>query len=67
MLYTEVKSLFDEVYPDAKRDARIDKPKVRTMWCDFLDCLFKDGEITPKQYDNFCCPYCKSDNRYPNL
>lgn len=46
-------NLGEETY---KNLLKHDKIALRTGFNDYKDALCKDGEITQKQYDTWCCP-----------
>ena len=31
----------------------------RAAWLDYVDCLCKDGQVSPSQYDNWTYPFSK--------
>lgn len=57
MKKTEAKRLFDtEVLPALRCH---DKTSLRCAWNDFVDGLYKSGEITERQADTWQNPYDK--------
>lgn len=36
-----------------------DKPEAGQAWCEFIDCLYRDGRITVKQVQSWGNPFYK--------